>query len=110
MGARLILAVDDMLLWLGKKTKKKREKAKSGPSVARGPWLKKLHMFDNSIDHSEKEQLTRFLELLCMWVYMTVYTQYTVQNVIFIFLATGIVNIDYVFLNIKDMFKMLWQA
>ncbi|XP_067275579.1 uncharacterized protein [Pseudorasbora parva] len=51
------------------KKKKKREKAKSGPGAAGGPWLEKLHMFDNSIDHSGKEgpnQLTRFLELLCI--------------------------------------------
>lgn len=66
MGARLVSAVNDMLLWLGKKTKKKREKAKSNPGAAGGPWLKKLHMFDNSIDYSEKEQLIQFLELLCM--------------------------------------------
>lgn len=66
MGARLVSAVNEMLLWLGKKMKKKREKAKSSPGASGGPWLKKLHMFDNSIDHSEKEQLTRFLELLCM--------------------------------------------
>ncbi|KAK9958447.1 hypothetical protein ABG768_010567 [Culter alburnus] len=52
----------------GKKMKKKREKAKSSPGASGGPWLKKLHMFDNSIDHSEKEQLTRFLELLCILV------------------------------------------
>ncbi|XP_067275578.1 ribonuclease inhibitor isoform X2 [Pseudorasbora parva] len=53
------------------KKKKKREKAKSGPGAAGGPWLEKLHMFDNSIDHSGKEgpnQLTRFLELLCILV------------------------------------------
>ncbi|XP_039519891.1 uncharacterized protein LOC120473899 isoform X3 [Pimephales promelas] len=55
----------------GKKTKKKREKTKSGPGAAEGPWLEKLHMFDNSIDHSGKEgpnQLTQFLELLCILV------------------------------------------
>lgn len=69
MDARLVSAMDIMLLWLGKKMKKKREKAKSGAGTAGGPWLKKLHMFDNSIDHSGKEgpnQLTRFLDLLCM--------------------------------------------
>ncbi|CAM4577525.1 unnamed protein product [Leuciscus chuanchicus] len=55
----------------GKKTKKKRGKTKSGPGAAGGPWLEKLHMFDNSIDHSGKEgpnQLTQFLELLCILV------------------------------------------
>ncbi|XP_056095378.1 uncharacterized protein LOC130073786 [Rhinichthys klamathensis goyatoka] len=55
----------------GKKTKKKREKTKSGPGAAEGPWLEKLHMFDNSIDHPGKEgpnQLTQFLELLCILV------------------------------------------
>jgi len=54
------------LLWLGKKTKKKRGKTKSGPGAAEGPWLEKLHMFDNSIDHSGKEGPNQFLELLCM--------------------------------------------
>ncbi|KAL0168930.1 hypothetical protein M9458_037152, partial [Cirrhinus mrigala] len=51
------------------KTKKKKEETKSGCGAARGPWLKKLHVFDNSIDDSGKEgpnQLTRFLEMLCM--------------------------------------------
>ncbi|XP_050990600.1 uncharacterized protein LOC127180528 isoform X3 [Labeo rohita] len=55
----------------GRKTKKKKEETKSGCGAARGPWLKKLHMFDNSIDDSGKEgpdQLTRFLEILCIIV------------------------------------------
>ncbi|XP_016096857.1 uncharacterized protein [Sinocyclocheilus grahami] len=53
----------------GKKTKKKREKTKSGHGAAGGLWLEKLHMFDNSIDNSGQEEpneLTRFMELLCM--------------------------------------------
>ncbi|XP_058607992.1 uncharacterized protein LOC131524718 isoform X2 [Onychostoma macrolepis] len=53
----------------GKKTKKKREKTKSGHGAAGGPWLEKLHMSDNSIDDSGKEgsnQLNKFLEILCI--------------------------------------------
>ncbi len=66
--ARLVSAVN-VMLWLGKKTKKKRKKTKSGHGAAGGPWLEKLHMSDNSIDDSGKEgpnQLNKFLEILCM--------------------------------------------
>ncbi|XP_016371437.1 uncharacterized protein LOC107711039 [Sinocyclocheilus rhinocerous] len=60
----------------GKKTKKKREKTKSGHGAAGGPWLEKLHMFDNSIDNSGQEgpnELTRFMELLCIIVKFSCY-------------------------------------
>lgn len=65
MVARLFSAVN-VMLWLGKKTKKKREKNKSDHGAAGGPWLEKLHMCDNSIDGSGKEELNQFLEILCM--------------------------------------------
>ncbi|XP_051512171.1 uncharacterized protein LOC127416703 [Myxocyprinus asiaticus] len=55
----------------GKKSKKKQGKTKSSPDAAAGPWLSRLHMFDNSIDDTGKEgpnQLTRFMELICILV------------------------------------------
>ncbi|XP_073709430.1 uncharacterized protein [Misgurnus anguillicaudatus] len=52
----------------GKKTKKKRGKTKSRPEAKEGPWLKKLHMFDNSIDNQVPNQLKRLMELICILV------------------------------------------
>ncbi|XP_057204618.1 uncharacterized protein LOC130563204 isoform X2 [Triplophysa rosa] len=52
----------------GKKTKKRRAQNKSHPEVKGGPWLKKLHIFDNSIDDQEPNQLKPLMELICILV------------------------------------------
>lgn len=65
MDARFVSATD-VILWLGKKTKKERGKTKSRPEAKEGPWLKKLHMFDNSINNQVPNQLKRLMELICM--------------------------------------------
>ncbi|KAK2895061.1 hypothetical protein Q8A67_012290 [Cirrhinus molitorella] len=60
----------------GRKTKKKKEETKSGYGAAGGPWLKKLHVFDNAIDDSEKDgpiKFTQFLEILCIIVKFSSY-------------------------------------
>ncbi|XP_056622142.1 uncharacterized protein LOC130435488 isoform X2 [Triplophysa dalaica] len=52
----------------GKKTRKRRAKTESRPEVKGRPWLKKLHMFDNSIDDQVPSQLKLFMELICILV------------------------------------------
>lgn len=67
MRARFV-SETDVIFWLGKKTKKKSGKTKSRPEVKNGPWLKKLHLYDNSIDDHMPNQLKPLMELICTWV------------------------------------------